>query len=70
MPKLYDVAIYPPGDSFNRIVVPAMEYDTAESAAQAAVGTAIDTINALAKHAHSTWRVHVVRETEMSDIEE
>lgn len=67
MKKLFSVAVYPPGDSFTRIVIPNLECE-AHQVADSAKGHAHAALTALTKVSPADWRTAIVSETEVTDL--
>lgn len=67
MKQLFSVAVYPPGDSFTRIVIPNLECET-QQVADSAKGYAHAALTALAKVPPSEWRTAIVSQTEVTDL--
>lgn len=63
----YTVAVYPPGDSFARVLIPALAADSAEQACLHARTCATEAIAALRRHAPQAWRTTVVSASEVAD---
>ena len=60
------VAIYPPGDSHNRILIPEVA-PGADGSLEHAKAYALNAITALAALPQSQWRMHVVQSNEVQD---
>lgn len=67
MKKLFSVAVYPPGDSFKRIVIPCIECEP-DQASDSAKGHAHAALMALAKVPPDSWRTTIVSTTEITDL--
>jgi len=66
MKQLFSVAVYPPGDSFNRIVIPNLECEPGQ-VADSAKGHAHAALTALSKVSPAEWRTAIVSQTEVTD---
>lgn len=66
MKQLYSVAVYPPGDSFKRIVIPSLECEP-DQVADSAKGHAQAALAALSKVPPAQWRTAIVSQTEVTD---
>ncbi|MEX3690104.1 hypothetical protein AB3X91_03615 [Paraburkholderia sp. BR14263] len=65
--KLYDVAVFPAGDSSLRIVVPGVAGDTPEEVSRQAVACMVSTLKAFQTQAA---RTDIVRAYDITTIEE
>ncbi len=61
------VAIYPPGDSHNRILVPDLQLTEGGDLERAAKSYALDAITALVALPQSKWCMRVVQTGEVQD---
>lgn len=64
--KLFAVAVYPPGDSFNRVVITSLEAPEAD-VLESAVVYAEQAIAALRKVPSDQWRARIVAGAEVQD---
>ena len=62
------VAIYPPGDSHNRILIPEVEPGT-DGSLEHAKAYALDAITALAALPQSQWRMKVIQTSQVQDAD-
>lgn len=62
------VVIHPPGDSHNRILIPAVELG-ANGSVEHAKAYALDAITALARLPQDQWRVHVADTSQVQDAD-
>lgn len=67
MNQLFSVAVYPPGDSFNRVVIPNLACEP-HQVADSAKGHAHAALAALAKVSPDNWRTVIVSQTEVTDL--
>lgn len=67
MKQHFSVAVYPPGDSFTRIVITNLECE-AHQVADSARGHAHAALTALAKVPPANWRTAIVSQTEVTDL--
>jgi len=64
--RLHTVAVYPPGDSYNRVLIPGLLMDAERAPAEAVIYVA-RAIQALAALPPEQWRATVVSSTEVED---
>ena len=64
----YTVAIYPPGNSHNRILIPEVE-PGADGSLEHAKAYALDAITALAALPQSQWRMQVTQTSQVQDAD-
>lgn len=67
MKKLFSVAVYPPGNSSKRVVIPGIECELDE-ACDSAKGHAHAALVALSKVPPEHWRTSIVSSTEVTDL--
>ncbi len=67
MKQTFSVAVYPPGDSFNRVVITSLECE-AHEVENSARGHAHAALTALAKVPPASWRTAIVSQTEVTDL--
>ncbi len=67
MKQLFCVAVYPPGDSFTRIVIPSLECEP-HQVADSAKGHAHAALVALSKVPPANWHTSIVSQTEVTDL--
>ena len=67
MKQLFSVAVYPPGDSFSRVVIPNLECEL-HQVADTAKGHAHAALVALAKVPPANWHTSIVSQSEVTDL--